>query len=246
MKIKIKIIVLGNLPFELNLKKIENWESKLFEISKSEKYSLNGNSDGYSWEYTDSNISKTIPDKFSEDILFAITNVPLESNYYSRRLSENRVCITTHEMSDILKESNIPIENLILRLIYSYFLAYKYFNDSLPTSQEFSSLTHDETKGCLFDMNGIKKDVIHSTNNPILCSSCQEKLRKNKVSENIITFSQDEIKSIKKDVYYRIIDFIKKHPILSFLGSALLAVILGIIGSLVASSIWEHLLKKYF
>ena len=37
MKIKIKIIVLGNLPFELNLKKIENWESKLFEISKSEK-----------------------------------------------------------------------------------------------------------------------------------------------------------------------------------------------------------------
>ncbi len=115
MKIKIKIIVLGNLPFELNLKKIENWESKLFEISKSEKYSLNSDSDGDSWEYTDSNISKTIPDRFNEDILFAITNVPLESNYYSRRLSENRICITTHEMSDILKESNIPIENLLDR-----------------------------------------------------------------------------------------------------------------------------------
>ena len=69
---------------------------------------------------------------------------------------------------------------------------------------------------------------------------------KPEVSENIITFSQDEIKSIKKDVYYRIIDFIKKHPILAFLGSALLAVILGIIGSLVASSIWELLLKNIF
>ncbi|GEM_PF-3975903 len=72
MKIKIKIIVLGNLPFELNLKKIENWESKLFEISKSEKYSLNSDSDGDSWEYTDSNISKTIPDRFNEDILLLL------------------------------------------------------------------------------------------------------------------------------------------------------------------------------
>lgn len=244
MKIKLKLIILGNLPFGFNVSKIENWKSDLFEIIKPiDKHSITNNSDGKEWDFSDINIEQQLPINFDGNILIALTNVPLESNYYSRRLSNDRVCITFNEMSDILKNENIPIENLILRLLYSYTLAYLSHKNSLPTNIEFSSFTHDETKGCLFDMNGIKKDVIYSTNKPIICSFCIEKLKLHKVSENKIANSQDEIKKIKKKLYFRIVDFIKNYPIIAFYSSAILAIVLGIIGSLIASLIWEKLNK---
>lgn len=47
-------------------------------------------------------------------------------------------------------------------------------------------------------MNGIKEDVIFSTNKPVICNSCIEKLKTSKVPHNIILKSQNEIKKIKK------------------------------------------------
>lgn len=240
MKIKLKLAILGNVPFEFNIKSISDWESDLFQIDKIiDKYSINHDSDIEDWGYSDQNIENNLPDNFNGDIFFSITNVPLKNNYYSRRLSNNRICITFCEMAKLLKNENIPIENLILRLLYSYTLAYLSHNKSLPTSIEFRSFTHDETRGCLFDINGIKEEVIYSTNRPIICSSCIEKLKIHKVPENIIQKSQSEIKKIKKTLYYRVVDFIKEYPILSLILSTIFALILGVLGSLIASFLWE-------
>ncbi|UPQ76852.1 hypothetical protein [Chryseobacterium nepalense] len=242
MKIKLKLVILGNVPIEFKTKTLIKWKSELFDVEKTiDKYSINYNSDSKDWEYSDQNIENQLPDNFNGDILFAITNVPLQDNYYSRRLSNNRICITFCDMAKLLKNENIPIENLILRLLYAYSFAYLSHNKNLPTSIEFRSFTHDETKGCLFDMNGIKEEVIFSTNNPIICNSCIEKLKVSKVPENLIQKSQNEIKKINKILYYRIFDFIKQYPLLSLLLSAIFAIALGIIGSLIASFIWEKL-----
>lgn len=120
MKIKLKVAILGSAPFGFNTKSLTNWKSELFEVDKSiDTYSINHNSDIADWEYSDENIENQLPDNFYGDILFAITNVPLKNNYYSRRLSNNRICITFCEMAKILRSENIPIENLILRLLYS-------------------------------------------------------------------------------------------------------------------------------
>jgi len=242
MKIKVKLAILGIVPFELNTKSLIDWKSELFEVDKIiDRYSINQNSDKADWEYSDENIEKQLPDNFNGNIFFAITNIPLEDNYYSRRLSNNRICITFCEMAKFLKNENIPIENLILRLFYAYSLAYLSHDKNLPSNIEFRSFTHDETKGCLFDMNGIKEEVIFSTNKPIICSTCVEKLKIHKVPENLIHHSQKEIEKINKTLYYRLFDFIKKYPLLSLLLSALFAIILGVIGSLIASFIWEKL-----
>ncbi len=68
----------------------------MFEINGIiDKYSINSDSDIIEdWEYSDQNIEHNLPDAFNQDILFAITNVPSKNNYYSRRLSKNRICIT--------------------------------------------------------------------------------------------------------------------------------------------------------
>jgi hypothetical protein len=127
-KLKIKVISWGQLPFKFDKKKIENWKSDIFEINGSiETHHINQEPDGQFHEFYDETILKDMPDLLNSDFMIAITNVPLELNWYSRRISDKIVCFTFFELADILRPNNIPIENLALRLLYSYSLIYKRF-----------------------------------------------------------------------------------------------------------------------
>jgi hypothetical protein len=136
-------------------------------------------------------------------------------------------------MADILKISNIPTENLIYRLIYSYTLIYLRYGNRIPQIEEQTSFAHDETRGCLFDMNGIKGDIIYSTIKPKLCDSCVQKLTDERVPINTINIIIKEIKHIDKALYFRLADFIKKHPILAIVLSTISAITIGIISSMI-------------
>jgi hypothetical protein len=241
-KIKIKIITLGYMPFELNISKIQKIKSKTFEIiEKIENYSLEKNSDIEDWGYSDILILNELPEINNIDILFAITTVPLELNWYSRRLSNNKVVITLHDVKEILENNQIPIENLISYLLYAYTLAFKRYNNSIPKYDENFDLIHHETKGCLFDMHGIKTDLVKSCNKPIICPTCKEKLRNGKVSEERINEITNEIKKIKKPLFYTISDFIKKHPIWSLIISTTYIIIMGIISSIIATLLLQKI-----
>jgi len=151
--------------------------------------------------------------------------------------------MTFYEMADILNLSNIPIENLVYRLLYSYFLIYKRHGNRIPSRDEITTFTHDETRGCLFDMNGIKSDIVYSTNKPIICDSCVQRLTTERVPINTINKIKEEVKKIKKGMYYRLADLIKKYPIWTLVLSTISALLIGTIGSLFATIIWEKLLK---
>ena len=233
-KIKINLVILGQLPVDLDKTKLMKWKSDIFEIvGPIDHYTITNNSDGKNWEYTDQNIEKMLPVNLTGDFLIAMTHVPLEDNYYARRLSKNRICMTFHEMAEILTISNIPTENLIYKLLYTYTLIYLRHGNRMPTRQERTSFTHDETRGCLFDMNGIKSDIIYSTNNPKLCDSCVQDLKNERVPINTINTVIKEIKQINKQLYFRIVDLIKKHPIRAIVLSTISAIIIGIISSMI-------------
>jgi len=108
---------------------------------------------------------------------------------------------------------------------------------------EHTNFAHDETRGCLFDMNGIKTDIVYSLHKPIICNYCIEKLKQEKISNEVISRIQKELGGIKKPLFYRITSFVKKHPIWSLMISALFAILLGAIGSLIATVIYEMLKK---
>ncbi len=236
------MVILGQLPISLNQTTISNWKSDIFEIVKPiDHIGITKNADGKRWEYLDNNIESQLPKTFEGDFLIAITRVPLEDNYYARRFSNNRICMTFYEMADILKSSNIPFENLIYRLLYSYCLIYKRYGNRIPPKAEVTSFTHDETRGCLFDMNGIKSDIIYSTDKPIICKSCVVKLINEKVPENEVETLQKELKRITKGLYFQILDFIKNNPIWTLIISSLTAIILGTIGSVIASILYEKI-----
>ena len=104
---------------------------------------------------------------------------------------------------------------------------------------EHTNFTHDETRGCLFDMNGIKTDIIYSCHQPIICPYCTEKLKQEKVSNEVISKIKKEISNIKKPLFYQLAEFVKKHPIWSLVISAITAVVLGAMGSFIATVIYE-------
>jgi len=245
--VNIKLAFLGHVPHVINRHKLSTWKSKLFRLDKTiDSLTITTDSDNEDWGYTDQNILSQLPNRTDSDILLFVTNVRLEDNYFVRRFPDNRVCMTFFEMSEILIDQNIPLENLILRVLYSVSFVYRRYNNQLPTMAEMTHFTHDETRGCIFDMNGIKTEIIYSLNKPILCDECSLSLQNNRVGSNLILKVKDEIKGIRKDLYYRLLDWVKKYPICAIVFSSITAIFLGIVGSLIASFYWEKYLRIWF
>lgn len=244
-KVKIELVSIGHLPLEFQADKILNWKSSLFEVtSEIENYALRCDSDGQNWEFSDVLVKTQLPQTFSADFMIALVNVPIQSNWYSRRLGNNQIIFTFFEIKEIMEQHHIPIENVILRLLYAYTFIYKRHENKIPTFEEVTNFTHDETRGCLFDMNGIKVDLVASSHNPIICDECRERLRKEKVSKKDIETAQKEIKKIQRDFYYRILGNVKKYPVLALIISSFFALSLGIIGSVIGSVIFTNYLTK--
>ncbi len=117
---------------------------------------------------------------------------------------------------------------------------YRRSGNKIPDFSIESGVTHDETRGCLFDKNGIKTDLIASCHKPKICEDCQERLRREKVSQSDIENTQKEIKKIQKDLYFRILDQIKRYPIWSLILSSLFALALGILSSVIGSYAYSY------
>lgn len=241
--IKVKLVTVGNIPVNFNKRKMEKWKTKIFEFDGSiENYTLPINSEGSNWEFTDESLRSVITSSNHCDFTLAVVNVPLEYNYYARRIDDNISVITFFEIKEILEEKNIPLENIILNIIYAYCLVYLRYKGKIPIQASTSDFTHDETRGCLFDMTGVKAEIVYSCHDPIICSECLESLKRSGVSIDKLTVIQKEIRMIKKDKFYIIADFIKKHPLISILLSSILAILLGAVGSIIASILYEKYL----
>jgi hypothetical protein len=240
-KAKITVATLGHMPANFNGQKIKKWKSSIFEVVGGiQNYSITGKSDVDGWIFSDSKLNALLPRKIEGDFIVAIVNVPIELNWYTRRPAPNRIIFTFHEIRDILDFYNIPLENIVMRVLYLYSLVYRAKN-GIPSNDETYNYTHDDTRGCLFDMNGYKGDIIHSCHKPIICPSCVEKLKGERVSANAISDAQREIRQIKKIYYYRIIDFIQSHPILSLIITAFATITLGTVSSIIASYMYDFL-----
>ena len=240
-KVKIKLVSIGHLPLEFQTHKVTKWKSSTFEIAGNiDNFALRCDSDGLHWEFSDERVKEQLPKNFDADFMIAIVNVPIKHNWYSRRLGNNQVVFTFHEIKDILEHCNIPLENVVYRLLYAYTLLYRRSGNKIPDFGEAPGFTHDETRGCLFDMNGIKTDLVASCHQPQICDECQERLKQERVSKEDIENTQKDIKKIQKDLYFRLVGHIKRHPILALTLSSLFALFLGVVGSIIGSAAYSH------
>ena len=238
---KIRLVVLGSVPRDLDLSLLSNRSSSVYEIINSiETYEISTSSDGNNWEFSDRNLNDLIPQKEGEDITIALTNVPLQENWYSRRLANNVVIFTFHEVADYLRFHNIRLENVVYRLLHAYTLVYRENKGVIPACYEYSSFTHDETKGCIYDMNGIKSDIIYSCDEPKICNTCCQRLVENGVSRELVSQSKSELKLVRKSLFFRLSAWVSVHPIISIIIASAWSMVIGVLSAVIASGLFGN------
>jgi hypothetical protein len=237
---KIKLAVLGRLPPDFDPGDLVDWTSATFEVDpRIDSYELNEDAQGDDWEYTDQQLEKYLSKNTDGSFLVILLSVKLQDNWYVRRLPNNRILFTFHDLDQILRFHRIPLKNIALRVLYAASLIYQRYGNRIPPTTEKTNYAHDETRGCLFDMNASKLDVVHSCHEPILCEYCVGQLQSAQVSNEVIRAVQSEIKKIQKPLFLRIVDFVQTHPVLSIVISALTALAIGTLASVIAAFIYD-------
>jgi hypothetical protein len=206
-KIQIEIVKLGETKHNSTVKKLESYinsnKSKLFEINEVKKVNL-PDSDIYSWGYSDKALYELMSKSTTKsDIQLGIIDYPIEGNFFGRELSDSMGVISLYETDRIFQEANLDLVNFLLLTIYQAVILYS-CHKSIKDGQE--RLYHDETRGCLFDMCGLKSNIVVAASNPHLCFSCESALRQSMLNEKFIGQLRKELKVIRKPLYYRIID----------------------------------------
>lgn len=105
------------------------------------------------------------------------------------------------------------------------------------SSDDVYQFVHMDTRGCLFDMNGERSDILYNTEQPILCDECKGKFKSKQVELEIISQFEKELKRIKKPLLLRIERWIKHYPLFALLISALTAITLNIIANIICKFI---------
>lgn len=234
-KLQIKIVMMGHIDRIINFDTIKNHSSELFSIEgldrKNDLPSPSKN-DGYlDVVYSVDEIKNILSDVKCNGICIAVMNYKFSNNFYMHRISENKVCISISGLEEILSRKDISLESFILKNIYEIFALYTIFNSDL--SANVYEFTHEDTRGCLFDLNGDKSDIIYNTEKPMICDECLSKINKKTIPDNFVEDITKELNNIKKPWLKSIELFIKKYPLLSILTTIIFSTLINILSSFI-------------
>jgi hypothetical protein len=217
--INIKLIIIGHSDRVVNFDEIKKHKSKFFKFSDIEHINNLSNSqkdNGYlDVVYSKKEIQSMINDIEFDGLCIAIMNYRFNDNFYMHRIDTNKVCISVCGLENILSEKKISIENFIIKNTYEVLIFYiilkNLINDGVYT------FVHSDTRGCLFDLNGDKRDIIYNTEKPIICDECKGKISKKSIPKNFLENIQKELLKIDKPFIKKIENFISKYPLFSVL-----------------------------
>ena len=240
MFIRIKIVRLGYIPYDIDWQKLESYESNLFNIiDKIVDINLPEKSTTSKWAYSNESLINVIENHNSfgdkPNLIIAFCNVPLEKENNYGMILNDTVCVHSFlPIFNILERDHIPYFNFIISMIYRRVFQKNVFPNS------FSAFTgrlllNDENRGCIFDMHGHLEMIIYSLQNPKITNPSAERLRKEGISQNDINLANRELSRIKLSKYIRITKYIEKHPI----AVILISLLLGVIVNLLSTSIYD-------
>lgn len=225
-KIKIKLVTLGNLKYPVDFIFIESWKSDVFEAHHVDQIQALPNADGDNWAYSDAQLRNLIkPDK-DYDFTIGIINAQLEYNYYIRRLGNNVGVLSLYETAEILRFSDLTLENFIVRNLYE--ICSFYLEGGKKIQDSTYTLAHEETRGCLFDLNANKADIVFSTEHPTICAQCKARIMGTQVAKDFLPDVEKELKRIRKSLYYRLVDFVMAHPIYALIITTIGALVINV------------------
>jgi len=238
-KLKIHIILLGGLKFSLNIRKIQKWNSRLFEIHSVHRLTAlpdTVSTDG--WYYSDEQLKRIIGDTLTYKVVVAIINAPLENDFYGRRIADNIYVLSLYETGHIILKNDLGLEQFIIQNLYYVTAIYYKFKGQIPSSDK--SLTHQDIRGCLFDFNADKQDIAFSLGKVSICDTCKSEFDAAFIPDNFVDLLRREIKRIRKPTYYRLRDFIRRRPIISLLMAILASILINVFANYVFEAIKKN------
>ena len=210
--IKIAIVTLGHIKHRLDTSRLTKWKSEIFQITDVD--SIRDLPDReLDWQLFADHELEFINPSSEADITIAITEYALEDNFYLRRLDNNITVLSLYQTADACEWNDIPLENFILRNIYELCAILKLERRIPSTTDRIPDIIHDDTRSCIFDMCGIKTDIIYSASQPGLCNQCRARLSSSQITSGFLNNLEKELRKIRKPLYYRITGFIKTHPL---------------------------------
>lgn len=231
-KIKIDVIQLGVSrhvkPWKF-IKHLKKGKSKIFEINNIE-YNVPLGKSGENWTYTDLILKDLISKIQSDaDLIIGFIDYRIQENSFIRQVDENAGVASFYQTDQIFLRNNISLNNFVLLVLYTACVAY-YLKHS---GNNVDILYHDETRGCLFDMAGMKPDIILSAANMKLCSECEKNLNKYLSDEYkyIISDLKKELKKIRKSLFYQVTDWVKEHIIISLIITSVFTILINLISN---------------
>lgn len=243
-KFKIQICLLGYQHYLDKIERLQSYSSKLFEVTNCIEINQLPSCDlGFGWGYSDECICELLKSRKVNndevDLCLCFINTPIEDNYFTRDLSSfdsKTVLCSFYQVGSIFSDKNIDIFNYIHGIVLNEIV-------QIATLQRVDEthFQHDDTRNCLFDMCGEKHDITLKYSMPSLCPSCIAEIKLSAVDKDFIPLLNKEFKLFKKSPFYRIIDFVKKRPILSIVITFISTIIINIL-----SSFFYELLKSLF
>ena len=98
---------------------------------------------------------------------------------------------------------------------------------------EYATWAHDEVRGCLFDMNANKPDIVFSLHRPNLCQACKTRVSSKQVPAALIPTLESELTRIQKTLYVRMAEWVRSHPIAAIFITAGSSVVLNFFSSVI-------------
>lgn len=235
MEQKVSLMLLGYTPILANFKYIRSWKSKLFSILDIREIPYlkikDVIQDGYlDIKYSPEQLTKLIQCPDNCNFVLAIMPYRFIDNFYMHRINSKCAILSLFGIKEILQKEDISLENFIIQQIYRTCAIRCIFNDI--STDDVYNIIHNDTRGCLFDMNGDRSHIIYNTEHPIICDDCKGKIRSRPIDPNIINVLEQELKRIKKPIIIRVIRWIERHPFFSIIISAIAAIILNVVANL--------------
>lgn len=231
LPLRVSLVPLGNLKHPLDLPSIAAWSSKIIVVKHGSSVGHLPDSEGAEWEYPDEQLAKVLSGESEADFTVGLVNAPLEGNYYLRRISNKVAVLSLYEMAEIVRSRDFSLEQYVLRNTYELAVLYAANGKLLP--DDYETWAHDETRGCLFDMNSSKSDIVFSLHRPVLCAACKARVLAKQVPSSLVPSLEHELRRIQKPLYNQIADWVKRHPVIALGITAASGVCLNIIASFI-------------
>jgi len=238
-KTSIKLVIIGHIDKVVDFELIQNHKSNFFVIEELNRISdlpPPRKNDGYlDVVYSVEEITSIMSNIQCNDICIGIMNYRFVDNFYMHRINNKTMCISIAGLEQILMSREISLENFIIKNIYEVFSFYKIFGSTLIG--DVYEFVHEDTRGCLFDLNGDKNDILYNTEKPIICNECLSKMNKKALPTNFVDSIKLELETINKPLLKRIELFIKKYPLLSILATIIFSTMINILSNYIWSLI---------